>query len=106
MDALQRLAEARLEEALAAGVFAELPGRGRPLALEDLDGLPEDLRASYLLLKGSGVLPEELQLRKELLTLGDLIAACHADDERNSLERRRSLLLARLELERARRLRD
>ena len=102
MDALQRLAEARLEEALAQGVFARLAGLGRPLALEDLDGMPAELRASYLLLKGSGVLPEELELRKELLTLGDLLAACHAD-ERGGLERRRSLLLARLELERARR---
>lgn len=103
MDAFERLAEARIEEALAAGTFARLPGFGRPLELEELDGLPEDLRASYLLLKGSGVLPEEIALRKELLTLGDLLAACHAADERGALERRRSLLLARLELERARR---
>ena len=52
------------------------------------------------------MLPEELCLRRELVTLGELLAACHGDAERGGLERRRSLLLARLELERARRARD
>ena len=64
--------------------------------------LDAELRASYLLLKGANVLPEEMALRKELLSLGDLLRACENDGERTALERRRTQLLLRYELLRRR----
>ena len=96
-----RLAEERLREAVRAGEFDDLPGKGEPLELEDLSGVPEDLRASYLLLKGANVLPEELRLRKELLRLTDLIAACTDEREASRLtdERARAGLRLRVMLE-------
>ena len=98
MNPLDRLAEQRLAEAIAAGGFDELAGAGKPLALEDLSGVPEDLRAGYLLLKGANVLPEEMQIQKELLSIGGLLRACEEAGARASLEERQRALLLRHEI--------
>ena len=103
MGLFDQLAEQRLQEAVDAGLFRDLPGHGRPLELEDLSRVPEDLRAGYLLLKGAHVLPEEMQMRKELLRIEDLLSACTEGDERAELaaESRRLSLRYRLLMERA-----
>ena len=87
-----------MQEAIRAGEFDDLPGRGKPLALEDLSRVPGELRTGYLLLRGAGVLPEEMQLRKESLRLDDLLACCTHDAERNSLEERRRAVALRYAL--------
>jgi hypothetical protein len=45
MDTLTKIAEARIREAMERGEFDDLPGKGRPLVLEDLSRVPEDLRS-------------------------------------------------------------
>lgn len=90
MDAFDHIAEQKIREALARGEFDRIPNAGRPLELEDLSRVPEELRAGYLLLKGAGVLPEELQLRKETLRLEDLIAACQDEGELVRLRKERT----------------
>ena len=92
MDPLHALAERKILEAIDAGRFDDYPGKGEPLHLEDLSGMPEDLRAAYLILKGSGHLPEEMELRKEMLRFSDLLAACTDDGRRRELSERRSAL--------------
>jgi hypothetical protein len=98
VNPLDRIAEERLAEAIARGDFDDLPGLGRPLEIEDLSRVPEDLRASYLLLRGAGVLPEELELRRQALRLADLLAACTSDGQRAGLLAERERLLFRVEL--------
>ncbi|SET16927.1 protein of unknown function [Paenibacillus sp. NFR01] len=70
------LAEQRIQEAMRSGAFDHLPGHGKPLNLEDLSGVPEELRMSFKIMKNAGVLPEELILRKECVTLEEMLAAC------------------------------
>jgi len=106
MNPLDRLAEQKLAAAIAAGEFDDLPGAGKPLELEDLSQVDEDLRAGYLLLKSAHVLPEEMALKKELLTLGDLLRACEDAGARATLEERRNALALRYELLMERRARD
>lgn len=48
---LSWLAEQKIAEAMARGEFDHLPGNGRPLQIEDLSSVPEDLRMAYKLLK-------------------------------------------------------
>ena len=98
VNPLDRLAEQKLEAAIAAGEFDDLAGAGRPLELEDLSRVEADLRGGYLLLKGAGCLPEEMELHKELLTLGDLLRACEGDGPRAALEERRRGLALRYAL--------
>jgi len=98
MNPLDRIAEQRIASAIADGAFADLAGFGQPLELEDLSRVPEELRGGYLLLKGAGVLPEEMDVRNELVTLGSLLRACEDADERATLEERRRGLLLRHEI--------
>ena len=103
MDPFFHLVERRIEQAIADGAFDALPGRGAPLRLDDLDGVPAELRASFLLLKAHGFVPPELEARKEWLRLEDLLAACSDAGERPALQRgaRRAQLRYRLLMERA-----
>jgi hypothetical protein len=87
MDLLTKIAEARIREAMARGEFDDLPGKGHPLELEDLSRVPQDLRSGYLLLKSAGVLPEEMQLHKEMVTLEALIDACADSEQRTRLRK-------------------
>lgn len=85
---LSWLADQKIEEAMRKGEFDDLPGKGKPLELEDLSHVPEELRSAYKLMKNANIIPEELSLRQEMLTLTDLIAACQHDGERRELRKR------------------
>lgn len=79
---IQFIAEKRIEEAQARGEFENLAGQGRPLQLEDMSHVPEELRMAYTILRNAGCLPPELAERKELNRLADLLEACENEQER------------------------
>ena len=79
---IQFIAEKRIEEAQARGAFNNLPGAGKPLELEDLSHVPEELRMAYKILRNAGCLPPELEERKELNRLVDLLERCEDEQER------------------------
>jgi len=80
-----RVVEEKIRAAQDAGAFDNLPGKGKPLELEDWSDVPEDLRISYHVLKNAGVLPPEAQLRKEIHTLQDLLKHVEGDEQRKAL---------------------
>lgn len=90
LGVIELLAEAKIKEAIKAGDLDNLPGKGRPLQLEDLSRVPEDLRTGFKMMKNAGFLPEELQLKKEMVTLNELIACCDDGNELAELKRRLS----------------
>ncbi|WP_371320142.1 J-domain-containing protein [Chengkuizengella axinellae] len=63
----------KIREAKAKGEFDNLPGKGKKLELEDLSHIPNELRMSYKILKNAGIVPVEMQLKKEIVSLQDLI---------------------------------
>ena len=73
MFAFQKLVEKRIQEAQQNGEFDNLPGRGEPMNLEDDSHVPEELRLSYKILKNANCLPPELQLRKEIRQMEDML---------------------------------
>src|SRR4030095_7441387 len=89
MGFFDRIVEERIREAQSEGVFDNLPGKGRPLNLDDDSGVPEDLRLTYKVLKNSNCLPIEIELRKEFFNLRKLLNA--AIDEPTRCELRREL---------------
>lgn len=102
MDMMSWLAEQRIQEAMRSGEFNNLPGHGKPLKLEDLSGVPEELRMSFKVLKNAGLLPEELTLRAECASLEGLLAACRSSGETEKGERvtlEKKLSLKRLRLQ-------
>lgn len=84
------LAEEKIKAAIKKGDFDNLPGKGKPLQLEDLSQVPEELRTSYKIMKNAGMLPEEMQIKKEMVTLEDLIRQCEDEDLRADYERKLS----------------
>ncbi|MFN3740652.1 MAG: DnaJ family domain-containing protein [Thermodesulfovibrionales bacterium] len=89
MDFLKRIAEQRIREAIERGEFDNLSNKGKPLDLEDDSLVPEDLRMAYRILKNTGYLPPELELKKEIVSLRDLINTI--DDDEKRLKRLREL---------------
>ena len=98
MDWLERLAEERIREAMERAEFDDLPLAGKPLPLESNGFVPEDLRLAYKLLKDAGYLPKEMELRKEIVSLRELLATVEDDGERLKLGRRINDLVLRLNL--------
>ncbi|WP_054958415.1 DnaJ family domain-containing protein [Paenibacillus dakarensis] len=82
MSMFSRLAEQKIEEAIRKGELDTTAYAGKPLPVDDLSHIPEDLRMSYRLLKNSGYVPEEVSLQKECVRLYDLIHACSNEAER------------------------
>lgn len=58
-NAIALIAERKIAEAMAEGLFDNLPGRGQPQRLENLSHLPEDMRLAYIILKNAGYLDGE-----------------------------------------------
>jgi hypothetical protein len=97
---LDAIAESRIGEAIERGELADLPGQGRPLDLSDDALVPEDLRMGYRVLKNAGVLPPELEARKQIHSLEQLVLRLGSDEERSRALRKLNLLRARLETSR------
>ncbi len=82
MDIFTKIADDRIREAMAKGEFDNLEGSGKPLRFEDETWIPEDLRLVYRILKNSGCVPEEVEMRKEIINLKKLLNTIDDDKER------------------------
>lgn len=88
MDMFHIVSEDRIKKAYKDGEFDNLPGYGKPLQLEDLSGIPEELRMAYKLLKNAGYTEEESHLRQEMMTIEDLIKKCDDSHEKENLQKK------------------
>ncbi len=68
-----KIVEQRIKEALERGEFDNLQGQGEPLNLEDDSNIPEELRLAYRILKNADCLPPELELKKEIRKMEDML---------------------------------
>lgn len=93
-----RIAEERIREAQQEGAFDNLPGKGKPLVLEDRSMVPEDLRMSYHILKNAQILPPEAELQKEIHSMQDLLRYLEDDGERKALAKEIEWKMVRLDL--------
>ncbi|PFN79472.1 hypothetical protein COJ85_30690 [Bacillus sp. AFS076308] len=87
MDFFQILSEDRIKKAYQEGEFDALPGFGKPMQLEDLSGIPEELRMAYKIMKNAGYTEEEGRLRQEMMGIEDLLKKCD-ENERENLQRK------------------
>ena len=77
-----------IEEWLAENEREDLPGKGKPLNLDEYFSWPEDLRLGYSLLKNSGYLPEEVERLREIKRLEEESRNCSDANRRRCLETR------------------
>ena len=73
MFGYQKIVEKKIKEAEERGEFNNLPGKGQPLRLDDESRVPEDLRLAHKILKNANCLPPEIELRKEIRQMEDML---------------------------------
>jgi hypothetical protein len=103
MDAIAWIAEQRIREAMDQGFFDNSPYRGRRVHLEEDESIAPDLRMAFKILKDAGCLPPEVELRREVATLSELLETIAEGPERQRIRRELSDRRLRLELLRRRR---
>ncbi len=94
----QRVVEEKILAAQRAGAFDNLPGKGKPLELDDDTWVPDDLRIAYKMLKNARVLPPEAELLRDIHTLEDLLKHVENDGERRALAKSIQWKTIRLDL--------
>ncbi len=72
----QTLAEQKITQAMEEGLFDNLPGHGQPLKLDDDSHIPQELRMAYRILKNSGHVSPEVEDRKEISNIIDMLEDC------------------------------
>ncbi len=102
MDIFATVAEQRIQEAMAKGEFDNLAGKGLPLTQEDLSGVPEELRMAYKVLKNAGYVPPEVELRREIMGLRDLLPNLEEDREKRQRLKELNFKLLKLNMLRRR----
>jgi hypothetical protein len=82
-SAMRRLAERRIEQAIAEGKFDHLAGAGKPLDLEPMPA-QEDARLKWWalrLLRQNGVVPDEVRLRKQVEQLRERLGSARDETQ-------------------------
>ncbi|MCY9021883.1 DUF1992 domain-containing protein [Priestia megaterium] len=85
MDIAYIIAEERIRQAIKDGDFDKLPGEGKPLNLEDLSHIPEELRQAYRILKNANMITDEQELKRDMATIEELISICTDANEEQRL---------------------
>ena len=93
---LDRLIEEKIKEAMDRGEFDNLPGRGKPIDLEDYFATPEDMRVGHSILKSAGFIPEEAQLLKDIESLRQQLRECRDKDEQIRMKKKIDLEVLKL----------
>ena len=99
---LARIVEERIREAQKAGAFDGLTGQGKPLELKEDGWVPAELRVAYRILKNANLLPPEVELRKEIHGLWDLLKTVDGEGERRAILKDIEERVVRLDLMRRR----
>ncbi len=78
-----------MKEAVTKGELNGLPGQGKPLELENLNPfMTHEERIYNRLLKNLGLLPLEVNLLKEIEYIGQQLAECTEEAERDYFEKK------------------
>ena len=97
LSSLHNIAEQRILEAMKKGSLNSEKYKNKPLPMEDDRFVPEDLKMAYKILKNSGYLPPEVEERKEVKKLEDLIAKTNDEHQRVKQMKKLSVLLMKIE---------
>lgn len=79
------IAEQKIQEAIRNGDFDNLPGKGKPLKIENMSDISPEDRMAYKILKNAGILPPEMQVRNKISELEKQMILCNSEDEKNNL---------------------
>jgi hypothetical protein len=92
------IAERKIQEAIQNGELDDLPGKGKPLKLDDDSTIPEELRLAYKILKNADCLPPEVELKKEIVRMRDLLEGTEDLDEKYRIMKRLNFQILKLNM--------
>ena len=96
LSAIQIIAERKISEAIREGKLEARKWKGKPLPIEDDRFIPPDLRMAYKILKNAGYLPPEIEAKKEIQKLEELIAATEDEHVRVKQMKKLNFLTTKL----------
>jgi len=87
--AIRLIAERKITEAIQKGLLDIQEWRNRPLPMTNDNLVPEELRMAHKILKNAGYLPPEIEAKKEIQQIEDLLTTC--EDERTRVKQIKKL---------------
>ena len=102
IKALQQIAEQRIAKAIEDGTLKVDGWKNKPLPLDDDASVPDDLKMAYKILKNSGYVPPEVETRKEIQKLEDLILKTEDSHQRVKQMKKLDLLMRKIDGQRTR----
>lgn len=100
MDVIAFIAEQKILQAMQERDLTDSKYKFKPLPLEDDSFVPAELKIVYKILKNSGFLPPEVEERKEVKRLEDLISATEDAHERLRQMKKLDVLLMKIDAKR------
>ena len=94
----QKNVDEKIKDAIARGEFDNLPGKGKPLDLDAYFATPEHLRMGYSILKGADIIPEEMELLRQVEGLKKSLDYSTSPMEKKLLRQQLSEKLANLNM--------
>ena len=94
----QKNIDEKIEEAIARGEFDNLPGKGKPLDLDAYFATPKHLRMGYSILRSADIIPEEMELLKQIERLRKSLDSSTARIEKKALRQQLSETLTNLNM--------
>jgi len=89
IEAIRLIAERKISEAIRKGQFDVKGWHNKPLPMTNDYLVPEELRMAHKILKNAGYLPPEIEAKKEIQQIEDLLASC--EDERTRVKQIKKL---------------
>jgi DnaJ homologue, subfamily C, member 28, conserved domain len=94
-----KIVEKRIQEAQKNGEFDNLPGRGKPIEYEEDRHIPEDLRLAYKILKNADCLPPEVEEKREIRQMEDMLANIPDEKEKYKLIKKINYKIMKLNMQ-------
>ncbi|MDF1591454.1 MAG: DUF1992 domain-containing protein [Desulfobacterales bacterium] len=99
LKGFQKIIEERIRKAQEEGEFENLPGSGKPLSMDE-PNVPDELRLAYKILKNAECLPPEIELKKEITQVEDILSGMTDTAERYRILKKLNFLILKLNLSR------
>jgi hypothetical protein len=98
LEAIRRIAERKISEAIQKGHLDTQGWCNRPLPMTNDTLVPEELRMAHKILKNAGYLPPEIETKKEIQQVEDLLAACEDEYTRVKQIKKLNYLMFKLDI--------
>jgi len=87
-DIIAKIAESKIREAIEKGELKNLPGAGKPVHIQDMLFVPLEDRLAYTVMRNSGLVPDEVALKKEIESMRKSIDECSDGKKKDLLKKR------------------